>query len=130
MGIRTPDLLHAIQWQHVHRSTSVQVTVSGRPHQSPGIQACCCTFVLTVPSFHRCKLSGPAPGRRTLDIAPDCICQPPEIAVANDLSSPATGARYRPLEKRTAGRRKPADPAHVRTLRTSKRLPVAPSGTG
>ena len=86
MGIRTPDLLHAIQWQHVHRSTSVQVTVSGRPHQSPGIQACCCTFVLTVPSFHRRKLSGPAPGRRTLDIAPDCICQPPEIAVANDLT--------------------------------------------
>jgi hypothetical protein len=86
MGIRTPDLLHAIQWQHVHRSTSVQVTVSGRPHQSPGIQACCCTFVLTVPGFHRRKLSGPAPGRRTLDIAPDCICQPPEIAVANDLT--------------------------------------------
>jgi len=86
MGIRTPDLLHAIQWHHVHRSTSVQVTVSGRPHPSPGIQACCCTFVLTVPSFHRRKLSGPAPGRRTLDIAPDCICQPPEIAVANDLT--------------------------------------------
>ena len=46
MGIRTPDLLHAMQWQHVHRSPSVQVAVSGRPHQSPGIQACCCTFVL------------------------------------------------------------------------------------
>jgi hypothetical protein len=46
MGIRTPDLLHAIQRQHVHRSPSVQVTVSGRPHQSPGIQAGCCTFVL------------------------------------------------------------------------------------
>jgi hypothetical protein len=46
MGIRTPDLLHAMQWQHVHRSPSVQVTVSGRPHQSSGIQAGCCTFVL------------------------------------------------------------------------------------
>ena len=45
-------------------------------------------------------------------------------------NSPATSARYRPLEKRTAGRRKPADPAHVTTLRTSKRPPVAPSGTG
>src|ERR1017187_662587 len=33
-------------------------------------------------------------------------------------NSPATSARYRPLEKRTAGRRKPADPAHVTTLRT------------
>jgi hypothetical protein len=44
-------------------------------------------------------------------------------------SSPATSARYRPLEKRTAGRRKPADPAHVTTLRTSKRPPVAHSGT-
>src|ERR1017187_9613019 len=40
-------------------------------------------------------------------------------------NSPATSARYRPLEKRTAGRRKPADPAHVTTLRTSKRPPVA-----
>jgi hypothetical protein len=46
MGIRTPDLLHAMQWQHVHGSASVQVTVSGRPHQSSGIQAGCCTFVL------------------------------------------------------------------------------------
>ena len=46
MGIRTPDLLHAMQWHHVHRSPSVQVTVSGRPHESAGIQAGCCTFVL------------------------------------------------------------------------------------
>ncbi len=46
MGIRTPDLLHAIQWQHVHPRPSPQVTVSGRPHQSSGIQAGCCTFVL------------------------------------------------------------------------------------
>ena len=49
MGIRTPDLLHAMQWQHVHGSASVQVTVSGRPHQSAGIQAGCCTFVLYRP---------------------------------------------------------------------------------
>ena len=50
MGIRTPDLLHAMQRQHVHRSVSVQVTVSGRPHESSGIQAGCCTFVLCTPS--------------------------------------------------------------------------------
>ena len=49
MGIRTPDLLHAMQWNHVHRSPSVQVTVSGRPHQSAGIQAGCCTFLLYGP---------------------------------------------------------------------------------
>ena len=49
MGIRTPDLLHAMQWQHVHGSASVQVTVSGRPHESSGIQAGCCTFVLYTP---------------------------------------------------------------------------------
>jgi hypothetical protein len=46
MGIRTPDLLHAIQRHYVHPRPSVQVTVSGRPHQSSGIQAGCCTFVL------------------------------------------------------------------------------------
>jgi hypothetical protein len=51
MGIRTPDLLHAIQRQHVHGSASVQVTVSGRLHQSPGIQAGCCTFVLYRPEL-------------------------------------------------------------------------------
>ena len=27
MGIRTPDLFHAINRQHVHRNTSAQVTV-------------------------------------------------------------------------------------------------------
>jgi hypothetical protein len=75
--------LHAIQWQHFHSSPSVQVTVPERPHESPGIQAGCCTFVLTVPSLHRYKLSEPAPGRRTLGIAPDCICRLSEIAVTN-----------------------------------------------
>ena len=49
MGIRTPDLLHAISRQHVHSSTSVQVTVPERPHQSAGIQAGCRTFVLYRP---------------------------------------------------------------------------------
>ena len=49
MGIRTPDLLHAIQRHHVHRSPSPQVTVPRRPHESPGIQAGCCTFVLYRP---------------------------------------------------------------------------------
>ena len=43
---RTADLLHAISRQLVHPRPSVQVTVSGRPHQSSGIQAGCCTFVL------------------------------------------------------------------------------------
>jgi hypothetical protein len=46
MGIRTPDLFHAIQRQHVHRRPYPQVTVPGRPRQSPGIQAGCCTFLL------------------------------------------------------------------------------------
>jgi hypothetical protein len=45
-GIRTPDLLHAIQRQNIHRRPPVQVTVPGRPHGSPGIQAGCCTFLL------------------------------------------------------------------------------------
>jgi hypothetical protein len=45
-GIRTPDLLHAISRQHVHRSPSVQVTVPGRAHQSGQIRTGCCTFML------------------------------------------------------------------------------------
>jgi hypothetical protein len=51
MGIRTPDLLHAIQWQHVHRSTSVQVTVPERPHESSQICTCCGTFLLYSPGY-------------------------------------------------------------------------------
>jgi hypothetical protein len=50
-----PDLLHAIQRHHVHRSPSVQVTVPVRPHQSAGIQAGCCTFVL----YSLFSLAGP-----------------------------------------------------------------------
>jgi hypothetical protein len=57
-GTRTPGLLHAISRQHVHRSTSVEVTVSGRALPSSGIQAGCCTFVLysrgTSMSIHIC----------------------------------------------------------------------------
>jgi hypothetical protein len=58
LGMRARDSLHAIQWQHVHGSASVQVTVSGRPHQSPGIQVGCCTFVLYGPGHPHCELSG------------------------------------------------------------------------
>ena len=45
-GIRTPDLLHAISRQHVHRRPSMQVTVPGRAHESSGIWAGCGTFLL------------------------------------------------------------------------------------
>ena len=45
-GIRTPDLLHAISRQHVHRSTSVQVAVPERAHQSGQVRTGCCTFPL------------------------------------------------------------------------------------
>jgi hypothetical protein len=53
MGIRTPDLLHAISRQHVHSSTYVQVSVSGRPYQSSQIQAGCGTFLLYSPGCPR-----------------------------------------------------------------------------
>jgi hypothetical protein len=46
MGIRTPDLLHAIQWQHVHRSVSAQVTLPGRACESVQIRARCGTLLL------------------------------------------------------------------------------------
>jgi hypothetical protein len=87
MGIRTPDLLHAIQRQHVHRSPSVQVTVSGRPHESSGIQAGCCTFVLYRPEPPPRAERAQFPGDAHWDIAPDCIGQPPKIAVTNGPNS-------------------------------------------
>jgi hypothetical protein len=37
----------------------------------------------------RASRAGSAPGRRTLDIAPDCIGQPPKIAVADGPYSSA-----------------------------------------
>ena len=45
-GIRTPDLLHAINRQHIHRSPPPQVTVPERTRRSAGIQAGCGTSVL------------------------------------------------------------------------------------
>jgi hypothetical protein len=54
-GIRTPDLLHAIQRQDIHHRPSTQVTVPGRPHQSPGIQAGCCTFLLYQSAQRACS---------------------------------------------------------------------------
>ena len=42
----TPDLLHAISRQHVHRSTSVQVTVPGSTRPSRQVRTGCCTFPL------------------------------------------------------------------------------------
>jgi hypothetical protein len=46
MGIRTPDLLHAIQRQPVHPRVSVQVTVLPRPPRSTSVPACCGTLLL------------------------------------------------------------------------------------
>jgi hypothetical protein len=46
MGIRTPDLLHAIQRQPVHPRLSLQVTVLPRPLRSARVRACCGTFLL------------------------------------------------------------------------------------
>ena len=40
-----------------------------------------------------CKLSGPPPGRRTLDVAPDCICQSPSERRRETPNSSATSAR-------------------------------------
>jgi hypothetical protein len=51
MGIRTPDLLHAIQRQPVHPRVPVQVTVLPRPLRSGRVQACCGTFLLYPPAL-------------------------------------------------------------------------------
>ena len=92
MGIRTPDLLHAIQRQHVHPRLSVQVTVSGRPHESSGIQAGCCTFVLygsgppAVPA-ERARLPGGARWAWHQIVS----VSRPKIAAANGPDSSAAG---------------------------------------
>ncbi len=49
-GIRTPDLLHAISRQHVHRGTSVQVTVPGSTRPSRQVRTGCGTFLLYRPA--------------------------------------------------------------------------------
>jgi hypothetical protein len=49
MGIRTPDLLHAISRQHVHRSPSLQVTVPTGAWRSAPIRGRCGTFLLYSP---------------------------------------------------------------------------------
>lgn len=46
IGIRIPDLLHAISRQHVHLSTSLQVTVLARPPRYAVVRLRCGTSVL------------------------------------------------------------------------------------
>jgi hypothetical protein len=50
MGIRTPDLLHAISRHHVHRGASVLVTVLRRALRSARVRAGCGTSVLYSPA--------------------------------------------------------------------------------
>src|ERR1039457_95696 len=65
MGIRTPDLLHAIQRQPVHRSPSAQVTVPASTQQSTGIQTRCGTSLLygPIPPL-RCSSAESCSGQR------------------------------------------------------------------
>jgi len=53
MGIRTPDLLHAISRQAVHRSPSPQATVLARAPEYASIRTCCGTYVLYAASGSR-----------------------------------------------------------------------------
>ena len=46
MGIRTPDLLHAISRQGIPPRPSAQVTVPERARLAARVQAGCCTFLL------------------------------------------------------------------------------------
>jgi hypothetical protein len=46
MEIRTPDLLHAISRQDIHRSPSPQVTVPERARESVQVRTGCGTFLL------------------------------------------------------------------------------------
>jgi hypothetical protein len=66
MGIRTPDLLHAIQRQPVHSCPSLQVTVPASTQQSTGIQTRCGTSLLYGPmpptAVKQCRVVlGPTP---------------------------------------------------------------------
>jgi hypothetical protein len=51
MGIRTPDLLHAIQRQPIHPRVSVQVTVPTSTRRSTGIPTRCGTSLLYPPAL-------------------------------------------------------------------------------
>src|ERR1035438_6249097 len=65
MGIRTPDLLHAIQRQPVHRSPSAQVTVPASTQQSTAIQTRCGTSLLYGPDAPpRCSSAESRSGQR------------------------------------------------------------------
>jgi hypothetical protein len=81
MGIRTPDLLHAIQRQPVHPRVSVQVTVLPRPLGSTRVRACCGTFLLY-------DLTPPPP----LAEHPDAHYQQPRIAAPNRAQANALRA--------------------------------------
>ena len=50
MGIRTPDLLHAISTQDIRQSPFPQVTVPERAPSPAQVQAGCCTSPLYPPA--------------------------------------------------------------------------------
>jgi hypothetical protein len=67
MGIRTPDLLHAISRQAVHGRTSAQVTVLTRAPECALVRAGCGTSVLSRPTQAnrlRCHAPRAPPPRR------------------------------------------------------------------
>jgi hypothetical protein len=82
-GTRTPDPLLANRRQHVHSSTSVQVTVLGRAPASVQIRAGCCTFPLYSPAGSAavqercgtsCRVSRFPPSATRMDRRPEVAC--------------------------------------------------------
>jgi hypothetical protein len=91
-GDLNPGLLHAISRQHVHSSTYVQASVSGRPYQSPRIHAGCGTFLLysprlprqepadvAVPPATRIRIPGNSGPSARIDFSEECL-KPVDLA--------------------------------------------------
>jgi hypothetical protein len=118
MGIRTPDLLHAIQRQPVHPCVSAQVTVLPRPLRSARVQACCGTFLLYC--RRTANRTSHAPSRRvTSQNLPICYCLRFLHNQASDRG-PRASESHASWGRRTAGPH-PRFSARTITCATSRR---------
>jgi hypothetical protein len=121
MGIRTPDLLHAIQRQPVHSRPSPQVAVQESAPRSACVRACCGTFLLYEPLPLPHELSARTPTTRTAYAAPsrawpNAVRSPavtPDFIHLHEKSASLEGARWSPVGERAASvRRGPRQRRH------------------
>jgi len=135
MGIRTPDLLHAISRQGIHRSPFPQVTVPQRAWLPVPVLGGCCTFLLCGRRRRSCcyQLEAPRSGHaRAGASSTRSGCRRRRPARPQPVSTPSPGSSGRRTGTcSTSGRMHAApEPPSLRGANHALRGPVSTFGGG